>query len=692
MTSPSVSTNEYASYVKDEVLIRCSPDTGTAPLMVEAFTSIVLEDLVDHNEVSDWSLCAYEAKAHGKIPAARLSAWNLSGDGATLELFVSLYQNEDEPRLVTRAETEQQFKLVRSFLVRALDGLHTKLDEAFPVFDAARQIYESKDCLTSVRLFFLTDGVVKSADIDEEQIEGIELRYSYWDIEKLSRLRVGTHETIELDFVADYGGPIPCIAMQDATSEYTTYLAFLPASKLALIYGTHGQRLLERNVRAFLSAKGKVNKGLQETITTTPHRFLAYNNGLCCTAAEVDVEVGAVGHASLLRVKDFQIVNGGQTTASIFHAQKKEKIDVSKVVVQLKLTVLSDPEKVVEIVPLISKYANSQNKVNTADFSANDAFHQGLEMLSRTIWAPASAGLASSTRWYYERARGSFLDDKSRAGTPANRRKWEEQHPQFQKFTKTDVAKFENTWNQFPHKVSLGDEKNFTNWTLARQNSAGIEVNKDYFERLVAKAILFRSTKKIVTALNFGGYRANIITYTIAWLSLDLGQRIDLKKIWQKQSIGEPLAKAIEIISRKANEIIQSENRSKQNVGEWCKQEECWLQLRDVNLELPDLASEMLPASITEQDQSTQIVSPERTAKGAKLSNGEMVAGFQRLRLDTWSNLSAWGEKSALLKPWQVAFATNIGRKVASGRSPTPLECRSALALLVEAQALGFTH
>jgi hypothetical protein len=66
---------------------------------------------------------------------------------------------------------------------------------------------------------------------------------------------------------------------------------------LAKIYGQHGQRLLERNVRAFLSAKGKINSGLQQTLKDAPHRFLAYNNGLCCTAASVEVETRDNGHA-----------------------------------------------------------------------------------------------------------------------------------------------------------------------------------------------------------------------------------------------------------------------------------------------------------------------------------------------------------------------------------------------------------
>ena len=251
---------------------------------------------------------------------------------------------------------------------------------------------------------------------------------------------------------------------------------------LARIYGEHGQRLLERNVRAFLQAKGKINKGLQKTLKEEPHRFLAYNNGLCCTAASVEVESKKDGHVRLKSVSDFQIVNGGQTTASIYHAFKREQTDISGVVVQVKLTVLTNPERVADIVPLISKYANSQNKVNAADFSANGRFQLDLEKLSRTVWAPAVSGLDRGAHWYYERARGSYLDDKMRQGTPARIRDWEKQNPATQKFTKTDLAKYEQTWAALPHLVCRGAEKNFLQLAQRHEDEGEPVVDLNYFK------------------------------------------------------------------------------------------------------------------------------------------------------------------------------------------------------------------
>jgi hypothetical protein len=573
----------FAEHLKQEVLIKCEPDTGTPPLLADAFTSVVLERLVEHNEVGDWTLCSYEDPARGKLGAAKLSAWSISGDGATLDLFVSLYLNEDAPPSVARAEAEKHFKSLRAFLRRALDGWHTKLEPSDEAFVAMQAIHESKGSLTTVRLFFLSDGVVKSGEIEQEQMEGLELRYVLWDLDKLSRLQVGDREVIVLDFATDYDGPVPALETEASTGEYRTYLAFLPAPVLAKIYGQHGQRLLERNVRAFLSAKGKINKGLQQTLKDAPHRFLAYNNGLCCTAASVEVETHANGHALLRGVRDFQIVNGGQTTASIYHAMKREGTDISGVVVQVKLTVLSDPERVVDIVPLISKYANSQNKVNAADFSANGKFHLDIEKLSRTLWAPATSGLDRGTHWYYERARGSYADDKLRQGTKARIRDWEKQNPAVQKFTKTDLAKFEQIWEGLPHVACRGAEKNFIALAQRHEDEGEPIVDAAFFKHLVAKMILFKTTERIVTEQTGGEIRAQTVAYTMAWLAEKSGRRIDLGLIWEKQAVPASLRPAISAVAKTAYDHIKAQPGIS---TEAAKKPECWEKFQRMRIEL----------------------------------------------------------------------------------------------------------
>ena len=583
MSNPRL--EQFAIDLHQEVLAKAGIDADSAgetnqPLREEAFTEYVVGLLAEHNEADGVELAYHEAKSIGRVPAAKLNAWSLSGDGATAELFVTLYHGTGGVEDVGLPDTRRHFQLVRGFLRRALDEFHKKVEESCPAFRVMQQIFEAKDSLTTIRLFFITDGLVRSLELDEEKFPGVEVRYVVWDLDKLSRLRVGYREVIELDFVNDYDGALPCLRMADPTGEYQTFLAFLPAPLLARIYGEHGQRLLERNVRAFLQAKGKVNRGLQKTLQEEPHRFLAYNNGLCCTAAEVRLNEG-----KLEWLKDFQIVNGGQTTASIYHALKKDKVDVSQVVVQVKLTVLKDPAKVPEIVPLISRFANSQNKVNGADFAANGPFHHSLEQLSRTVWAPAASGLERGTHWYYERARGSYADDKARQGNATQRRKWETENPPQQKFTKTDLAKFEHAWLGLPHLVCLGAEKNFNKLAERMEEDGEPVVDQNYFKHAVAKAILWRTAEKLFDTLELDGYRANSVAYALAWLAEGSERCINLDRVWNEQRITPALCDALKAVCAAAHKHITSQDG---NPGEASKRESCWGEFREKKLSEPE--------------------------------------------------------------------------------------------------------
>jgi len=578
---------QFAQDVREEVRVRCAENAPPDELE-RGFTEWCLEELAGHNEADNAEILPdrpFRAEGRARWPAAKLNAWALSGDGATLDLFVTLYHGGEGVPTVGVTETRKQFKLLLGFLRRAQQGFHTQAgDNHDDAFEIARQIHEAKDSLTTVRLFFLTDGVARAEDIEEERLDGVELRYVLWDLKKLSQLKVGQREVIELDFENDFGGAIPCLAGLENSKEYQTYLAFMPGRVLAKIYGEHGQRLLERNVRAFLQVKGKVNKGLQQTLRETPHRFLAYNNGLCCTAAEVRLAKRKDGQMGLAWARDFQIVNGGQTTASIYHAMKKERLSVDEVVVQVKLTVLKEPERIGELVPLIARYANSQNKVNAADLAANGPFHHQLEQLSRTVWAPAIGGLARGTHWYYERARGSYLDDKARQGTPARRREWEKSNPPNQKFTKTDLAKYEHAWLGLPHWVCFGAEKNFVRFAERMEDDGQPEVNLDYFRHAVAKAILWRTAEKLFDTLDLEGYRANSVAYAVAWLAEKSGRRIDLNRIWAEQRLSSALCEAVKTACREAWEHL---NHQQGNVGEASKKAECWEAFKRKEIALP---------------------------------------------------------------------------------------------------------
>ncbi|MCX6857395.1 MAG: AIPR family protein [Verrucomicrobia bacterium] len=686
---------ELANYLDEEVQAACAGDKNIEG-PEDGFTEVMLTYLAEGNEVDAWELGYAKKTGRRNAPAFKINAWNLHEQGGDqessaplLDLFVSIYKPGATGQSVSKSEVAEHFELARSFLSQSLTAFGGKLnglEESAPPYEATTKIYTHRDDLDTARIFLLTNGVVKAAEEKDAEIGGIDVKHYLWDLEKLRRLLSSgqERETIQIDLVKSYGGAVPCLAQEDGTGEYTAYLAFFPAALLAKIYGDYGPRLLEKNVRSFLQAKGKVNKGIQTTIREQPHRFLAYNNGISGTAEAVTVSKSKDGSCKLEHLRDFQIVNGGQTTASIYHAMKKEKADISHVTVQVKLTVVKEAAKLVEFVPLISRFANSQNSIKGADFSANDEWHQKLENFSRTVWAPAASGTGKGTRWYYERARGSHLDDKMRAGTPARQKAWETENPVFQKFTKTDVAKYEQTWNQLPHAVSKGAEKNFIEWTLSRARTSP-PTQKD-FERLAAKAILFRTTEKLVSRLEQGGYRANVVAYSLAWLARETAGRLDLDAIWRRQNLDERLCDAITEIAKQAFDHLK-ETAGSRNVTEWAKKPECWESFQTTTIKLTDL-KQFNTKGESNADTDEHNASTQATAS----SWAQLYEVIQRHKPSLWQDLATWGGGSGHLKNWQVTMCGNFHRKLERGKKPTFPECKAVLEILEAARAKGFTH
>jgi hypothetical protein len=671
---------QFADDIHQEVLAKAGLNGSEAErlsLREELFTESVLETLDAHEEVDGWELCAYEAKSVGPTPAAKINAWALSGDGATLDLFVTLYRGDGSANEIGKPEIRRQFELGVGFLRRALSGFHSRIEEATDAFVAAQAVHAAKDALATVRIFLLTDGVARSLEVEPEEVPGVDLKYVAWDIEKLSQLQVGSRQVIELNLERDYGGSIPCLEAPHGSDEYRTFVAFFPAPVLGRIYGEYGQRLLERNVRAFLQTKGKINKGLQTTLKEHPERFLAYNNGLCCTAAEVTLSSSAESASKLNLIRDFQIVNGGQTTASIFHAIKKEKLSLSDVTVQLKLTVINDPDQVTEIVPEISRCANSQNKVNGADFSANGKFHRDLEELSRTVWAPAHSGLERGSRWYYERARGSYLDDKMRQGTPARQRQWVQQNPVNQKFTKTDLAKYEHAWLALPHYVCRGAEKNFQLFASRLEDDGEPVVDRAFFEQVIARAIIWRGAEKAFDALDLEGYRAQSVAYGVAWVVERSGRKVDLQNIWREQKIGSDLNGALGVVCREAHAFLSARTG---NVGEAAKKPETWAAFRALDFDLP--------AGWPGRTTVTPIeVYPKAAPSDEAIAAGEAI---KDIAANDWFGLSKWAKDHGFLEGWERSLAYSLGRLAARGIKPSPKQAVQGARIAGRAKELGF--
>lgn len=667
----------FAENQLQEVIL-ASDLEGEEDYRENGFTQLMMSELIEAGELDDAQVCFYQARG------LKVNGYGINEETDCLDLFYTNFTQIVPPSTVLKSDLETGFQRLRNFLSKALAGEFSNIEESSPVFDMLYQIREWGPGLQQVRLFYLTDGLTTVESIEDQHAGSLTISHHVWDIRRIHRcLSSGEgQEPIEIDFCAlNAGRPLSCLEVP-AAPDYRTYLAVFPGALLAELYAKYGARLLERNVRAFLQARGKINKRIRQTILNEPEHFLAFNNGISATAAEVRLEPVASGGNGLAWAREFQIVNGGQTTASIYHAIRKDGAEVPQLFVQAKLSVVK-AEILDTLVPLISRYSNSQNKVSEADFSATDPFHVKLEELSRTIWTPPAPGQQRQTHWFYERARGQFLDAQARESTPAKKKAFLSINPKQQRFTKTDLAKFENTYAQFPHLVSRGAEKNFTEFMLSLKEAGQVLPDEGYFRRLIAKAILFRRAEKIVNALAFGGYRAQIVTHSLSFLSHRTAMRLDLDRIWKEQDIAEPLTESIRLVAGLVHRVITVPPGGR-NVTEWCKKEECWKRVRDLDIKLPETLSTCLVAAGFATTGGTP---PDLVSGEARSDDMERIA---KVPPDKWFELSAWAKQTGNLQPWQRGLAFSIGRLLGRGKELSRKQATQGVKILDEAARLGF--
>ena len=668
----------YKSF-REEIL--CASDTETSGWTTDDFlTAVMLEYLEEAGEVTDPVICPFRDRG------LQMNAYAFSEDFESVDIFVSIYSDTEMPRSVSQTDIDSAIKRAIQLYHRAVNDLYTSFQRDNDTYEFAISVFQNKSNIKNVRICALTNGLVKPIALKNITISGAEVSFALWDIDRLYRCVTSgkMRETIEIDFEEKFQTTIPCIE-NSTSNKYSVYLAIINGELLAALYSEFRDRLLEKNVRSFLQVKGGVNKGIRDTLRDEPDMFLAYNNGISVTAESVEIVRDENGKPSIKRIRDMQIVNGGQTTASIFNAwnDKKLGVDLSKVFVQMKLSVIGSVEDMDVIVPRISTFANTQNKIQVADFSANDPFHRRIEELSRTIWAPAQGGMKPQN-WFYERARGQYADMLTRESTPKRKKEYKETHPLF---TKTDLAKYENTWDQLPYQVSEGAQKNFHKFMLRLKERKGFVPDEAYYRNLIAKAILFRRTEKLVQQQQYGGYRANIVTYTLAFLSHKTAQRIDLERIWKEQGLTPALEAEIVAVSRFVQKLIVNPPGGA-NVSEWCKKEKCWSLIRDYSYDLSSvLESELVSVARPSAVTASAPVSIDSLTEEEQALIDEVAA----VSAETWFALSRWAKETKNFQPWQRSLLFSIGSLIGRGQKPSIKQATHAIKAYKAAFEKGFT-
>lgn len=527
-----------------------------------------------------------------------VAGYDLGDPDGSVALAILDLDESPAPSTLTDTETRKAFASLTTFVEEALSGDFQKdREESSPEVQLAGDLRRLVRATTRYRLYLLSNRALsdRAGDLESTEIGGTPVDFHIWDIQRLHRLHESNRgrETLEIDLTEWVPEGVRVLPVADDRAGTTTYLCAFPAQLLADLYGRFGSRLLEGNVRSYLSARGKVNKGIKTTVLSEPDLFIAYNNGITATATGVKLD--GTGSA-IVGLEDLQIVNGGQTTASLFFVARdsREAAQLDNVAVQAKLVVVN-ATTALDLVPKISRFANSQNKVNEADFFSNSPFHVRLEELSRRVLTPPRPGVNFQTKWFYERTRGQYLNEKSKL-TAREERQFSAEYPRNQLITKTDAAKYAVSWAQKPHKVSAGAQKNFVAFAedvAQRWETDQEDFNERYFRQLVGQAILYTKIREAVIGAEWyeSGYLANIVAYTVAKFSAVVagarGAEFDWESIWQRQSISDATRAFALDIAFQVRGVLTSADRPVVNVTEWAKKEACWGAVKELPIALP---------------------------------------------------------------------------------------------------------
>jgi len=677
----------YQSLKQDIYLIQQSEEDGGNQEQI--FTRLSLDLLSETGETEN----ARDTYDEGQLRTKnqhKVNGYAVSDNYETLDLFITIYNGTQEISTISKGEIETAQKRISNFFHKCINKDYVNsIEESSEIFQLAESLAnftEMRKNLVRVNAFILTDGEYKGEFPNNEKISNYNIFFRVVDIQFLYKISEESRMPIEINF-NDFDGEkflIPCLSANIESSKYKTYISIIPGNCIAKLYERYGAKLLEQNVRSFLQFTGKINKGIRDTIRNEPEMFLAFNNGIAATADYIELDES---EHYISRVSNLQIVNGGQTTASISNTAKKEKIDISKIYVQVKFSVIENPDHYSDIVSRISKYANTQNKVNDADFSANNPVLVILEKLSRYILSPLTATSNLQTCWFFERARGQYKTLRNREGRNKTlQTAFDKKFPQKQMFTKVELAKYLNSYQEVfdgnklvigPHIVVRGNEKNYAQFIANNLPEKVKKIDNIFFEDTIAKIILFKNADKRygVKPNSIGEMKQVVVPYTLSLLNILTENKIDIYKIWRSQEISTELSDFIYDLMKQVNEFIVNVYNG-QHYIENAKKEECWELVKNNswNVDLKRINADLIDENNPPKRNIISDVSDQELTH-----NKELVKSIPHA---LWGEIGKWGKLAGFFDITKQTIVSNIAHKLKQHKKLSDEEYQKGVEIL----------
>lgn len=627
---------EFMQSVREE-----ATNSGTSS--EQQLTNFALEYIMEDGASNhpDTINCSNSAVKPVDMNYYKLSAFDYSDETGVLDLFTTYYFESDNMSELKKEHLQRGMNWLMRFFNSCIEDDTTLKFFSANDPDVADVIYTIKSeyknrNISLIRLFVISNGIIKDEglEFDEDtQItdQKINIEFTAWDIEAMYRCDVAAQNegAIDIDLNDVYGHSIACLPLEES-EDVKSYLAILPAIILAKVYKDYRARLLNQNVRTYLGGKVKVNKKMAETIREQPDMFFAYNNGISSTATEVITKIEE-GRLMITNIRNWQIVNGGQTTNTIFNSYIRKQ-SLEGVYLPLKISEIKvQSEKKHMLISDIARNANSQTQIKESDLSSNHQFMKDLDEFSQKNSAPVGS-IRKNTYWFFERMRGQY-DMCKGAPRSAKAKKFQEEHPRNQLFTKSDVAKVEMAWMCLPYISCTGGEKCFVKYYKEHVQSNFAKMDMNSYRKLISKFIIAEAIEKSFKEAGMKGYGNIVTNYTLAAIALKSQGKFDFDYVWNHQDVNAALVPFIKAVTDIVYKYIIKVSGDGTNASSEAKKVDFW---NAIKLRLAEIS---LDVSLLEVQKNGELTPKEM----------ERLEEFRNITLEAWKEVASWGKENKML-------------------------------------------
>lgn len=515
--------------------------------------------------------------------------------------------------------------------------------------DAFVRVSDSIDLVNNTLFILLTSGRVGGNSKDKAR--RLALRTEILDLSEF--MQESEHTLLNINF-ADLGSPPEVIHARNSAEDHEVYLGVFPGITLAQLYERFGIPLLDGNVRHFLGTVGP-NKGIAQTLKDNPEYFCSYNNGITMVAEDANVQNNKIASAS-----GASIVNGGQTTVSIFNAFRKG-VDLSRVYVPVKFIHLTATQEIAKknLLKSISKFSNTQSKVNDADRMVNMPPHPELQEISQ------KDGLFSAGQgWYYERRRGEIRTKELTMGK-TDFEQWSAKFKPQNVIRASEIGVAWNAWWGAPHVGAAGKNKGFLHYhnQLSMKIAKGAWDAEVHHKKTIGLAKLYYFGKDYM-ANNFSGLRSATLPHVLGWFSHIMENQLDLIALWREEELLDVVASAFGMLAGTVDAQIR--NYQEDDQTEYAKSPKCTEDIR--SLPVPsNFPIDSLPKM--------------NTGKDVKGDEAEYLMNIGATKL--WV-MYRWGKANQIITIQKKMITSILMNTVSRGKKPSP---KQAFVLLTTWQA-----